>query len=144
MPAADTASAATQLFRGPVPANYAAAIDSAAARPLFAETRRKPLLIQATAEPPVAEPTPVPEVIAPEPIAPELEERSEPEHPKLDFRGYVESDGTVQVLMYHNHHNQEIWLTAGDTVDGWSVTSITKDAIEFENSGFEWILKVEQ
>ncbi|MBL4543487.1 MAG: hypothetical protein JKP98_03870 [Rhodobacteraceae bacterium] len=134
------------------PTDYGARLDAALARPLFSETRRPAQSGLVNADPAmepdddllaeVAEEERQEEEPATLPDEPVTEE-PEVAHPDLVLRGFMAADDRTQALV-SIEGQREVWVSIGDTIDGWNLQHIASDRITLRQGLREAIVKLER
>lgn len=119
------------------PEDRAADLKFARERPLFSETRRRPV-----PPPPPNEAIAEPEIDVPEPEPrPEPEPNAPPPRPRIAIVGYVDTADGQQALILLGQNKTEKWVRVGDQVDEWTVTRITNADVKLEHLEFELIVE---
>ncbi len=116
-------------------ADHSTRITSAKTRPLFAETRRLPMIDRPSP------PKPTPEILTVADV-PQAEPEAAPIPPDLVFSGFFLSDGQASALITTSEISSETWVKLGDMVGDWRVAHLTNTSLILQLGDIQHIVKL--
>ena len=64
-----------------------------------------------------------------------------PAHPILNFIGYMESVDRIEALVSGQALASDQWVRTGDSIDGWTVETISRQKIIFAQSSHVFVVE---